>query len=199
MAPSIQWVGSATSDAPHEAAVFPARPRTRRMADKHALLLSERPMYRYRLAVVATRRPAPGKPPRARVVVYLGIADEAQLHPAFGGRQQAFDNRNVLVPRFQKRLRQAVADGRMTEEERVAMHNAIGRAFPNVQPPPGLSYVVIPARVFERAVKRFEADVQAFSEQRQWAAIAKKTGRSVESVPTAYAPTTRSQRRSASA
>src|SRR5262249_44100587 len=89
------------------------------------------------------------------------IVDEAQLHPAVVGKRKAFANRNALVPELDTRLKQAVADGRLSEAERSILRKTVGQAFPPIDPPPGRSYVVIPARVFASAAQRWEADSKA--------------------------------------
>lgn len=149
----------------------------RRLTDKRPVASEAGPLSRYRLSAVESRRI--GGRVRVQVVLYLGIVDEARLHPQVRG-QRAFAARNRLLESFGKKLTDAVASRRLDEDEREALRAAINRAFPKMHPPPGRSYVIIPARVAKRAKARWEKDVEAFEDQRKDVEIAGVMGMPVE-------------------
>lgn len=149
-------------------------PRSRRFTDKRPVAVGEsqeamKPLCRYRLTVVESQRTAAGKHPRARVVCYLGILDEAALHPYVAdraGQGHALTNRNTFVTTAQRALKATKEAGDMSEAQYLALRAALDAAFPKMTPPPGRSYVVIPAAVRAKAEVRWEADAHAF-ESRQ--------------------------------
>jgi hypothetical protein len=126
---------------------------------------------RYRLAVVASRRDPQTHKPRAQVVLFLGVVDELALHPNYVGPAVSLSNRNALLSRIKKRLDQALSRGALTPEQGATIRAAVNMAFPKLEPPEGQSYVIVPARIRQKALARWEPDAKAAFQRQQEAAM----------------------------
>jgi hypothetical protein len=132
-------------------------PGRRRFVDKHPVTNE----CRYRLSVVKTMREPEHKTPHQQLIAYLGVVDEAQLNTSHYSARYCFAQRNLLMDKFKHSLDAARRKGLLTSPQYEQIRAAIHAAFPPIQPPPGGSFVVIPPKVKERAVKRAERDTRA--------------------------------------
>lgn len=127
--------------------------RDRRIVASEPRALSD--AFRYRLSVVEARRDAVTAKPRQRVVLYLGVVNEAVL--MYWPPRERLAARNRLIDGFSMRLRRAVEQGRITPEQRTTIGAALNAAFPK----PPAPMVVIPASVRQHAAPRAIRDIQA--------------------------------------